>query len=210
MASRRESVLDLQNVGQASPDLVSGGVELEGLQAQIEGLLRPPQRDPAACAGLPVLPMIRRKRSRSVEVADRSLAGAPSKRPLARTPQPLGVMPAGSCGELLEPMWRRAPVDAKRAPRPATAARELADMNHNLAHIVAIELLIATQGVEFRAPVETSSQLQQVMKKVRSHVAPLEGDRYLADDIAEIKQLVFNRSIIAALGDTGVLPKLSP
>ena len=36
-------------------------------------------------------------------------------------------------------------------------ARRLAEMNHNLAHIVAIELLISTQGVEFRAPIATSA-----------------------------------------------------
>jgi histidine ammonia-lyase len=88
------------------------------------------------------------------------------------------------------------------------AARRLTEMNHNLAHIIAIELLIATQGVEFRAPVETSKHLQLVMQKVRDHVAPLEGDRYLADDIAAVKQLVMGRSVIAALDETDLLPRL--
>ena len=88
------------------------------------------------------------------------------------------------------------------------AARRLAEMNHNLAHIVAIELLIAVQGVEFRAPTKTSPRLIRVMRKIRSMVAPLEGDRYLADDIAAIKQLVMERSIIAALDEDGLLPKL--
>jgi histidine ammonia-lyase len=90
------------------------------------------------------------------------------------------------------------------------AARRLTEMNHNLAHIVAIELLIATQGIEFRAPVETSKRLQQVMQKVRDHVARLEGDRYLADDIATVKRLVMERSIIASLGENDVLPQLKP
>lgn len=88
------------------------------------------------------------------------------------------------------------------------AARRLTEMNHNLAHIIAIELLIATQGVEFRAPVETSKHLQQVMQVVRDHVAPLEGDRYLADDIAAVKQLVMERSVITALDETDLLPQL--
>ena len=90
------------------------------------------------------------------------------------------------------------------------AARRLGEMNHNLAHIVAIELLIAVQGVEFRAPTTTSPRLTRVMRKIRSMVAPLEGDRYLADDIAAIKQLVMERSIIAALDEDGLLPKLQP
>ena len=90
------------------------------------------------------------------------------------------------------------------------AARRLTEMNHNLAHIVAIELLIATQGIEFREPVKTSERLRKVMQKVRDHVARLEGDRYLADDIATVKQLVIERSIIASLGETDLLPQLKP
>ena len=88
------------------------------------------------------------------------------------------------------------------------AARRLGEMNHNLAHIIAIELLIGVQGVEFRAPVETSERLRRVIKKVRSAARRLEGDRYLADDISAIKQLVMDRSIIASLGEIGLLPQI--
>jgi histidine ammonia-lyase len=87
-------------------------------------------------------------------------------------------------------------------------ARRITEMNHNLANIIAIELLISTQGVEFRAPIRTSSALQRVMAKVRERVAALEGDRYLADDIATIKQMVFDGHIIAALDDASLLPEL--
>lgn len=89
-------------------------------------------------------------------------------------------------------------------------ARRLIEMNHNLANIVAIELLIATQGIEFRAPEKTSEHLRNVMQEIRRHVARLEGDRYLADDIAAVKKLVVERSIITALGEDGLLPQLSP
>jgi histidine ammonia-lyase len=87
-------------------------------------------------------------------------------------------------------------------------ARRITEMNHNLANIIAIELLISTQGVEFRAPIQTSTALRRVMAKVRERVAALEGDRYLADDIATIKQMVFDGQIIAALDDAALLPKL--
>ena len=90
------------------------------------------------------------------------------------------------------------------------AARRLTEMNHNLAHIVGIELLIAIQGVEFRAPLETSALLQRVMLKVRDHVAPLGVDRYLADDIATAKRLVMERSVIESIDETELLPQLKP
>jgi histidine ammonia-lyase len=90
------------------------------------------------------------------------------------------------------------------------AARRLGEMNHNLANIIAIELLISVQGIELRVPLETSPRLARVMQTVRSAVAPLESDRYLADDIAEIKQLVMDRSIIKPLIEEGLLPRLQP
>ena len=89
------------------------------------------------------------------------------------------------------------------------AARRLGDMNHNLAHILAIELLIAVQGVEFRAPIETSERLRRVMGEIRARVEPLGDDRYLADDIAAIKLLVVQGGIIAALGERELLPRLA-
>jgi histidine ammonia-lyase len=90
------------------------------------------------------------------------------------------------------------------------AARRLTEMNRNLAHILAIELLIAVQGVEFRAPVETSARLQRVMQSIREQVPALTGDRYLADDIAAVKELVSAREIVSALGENGLLPALQP
>ncbi len=88
------------------------------------------------------------------------------------------------------------------------AARRLGEMNHNLAHIIAIELLIAVQGTEFRAPLETSPLLRRVMQSVREQVEPLQNDRYLADDIATVKRLVMERTIIESLGGTELLPRL--
>ncbi len=87
-------------------------------------------------------------------------------------------------------------------------ARRIYKMNHNLANIIAIELMVSTQGVEFRAPIETSTALRNVMAQLRSKVARLEGDRYLADDIATIKEMVFERRFIAALEGAAQLPVL--
>ena len=48
------------------------------------------------------------------------------------------------------------------------------------------------------------------MKKIRSVVPRLEDDRYMAQDIDNIKQMVMDRSIIASLGELGLLPPLVP
>ena len=70
------------------------------------------------------------------------------------------------------------------------AARRLADMAANSAGIVAIELLAASQGIDFRAPLKTSSRLQQAHALIRSRVAFYDHDRYFAPDIALIQSMV--------------------
>jgi len=89
------------------------------------------------------------------------------------------------------------------------AARRLDSMNHNLASIIAIELLTGVQGIEFRAPIKTSPALIKVMRVIRKKVKRLEQDRYLADDIAIAKQMVISGEIIGVLEDDSLLPDLS-
>ena len=89
------------------------------------------------------------------------------------------------------------------------AARRLGAMNHNLAHIIAIELLTGVQGIEFRAPIETSPALVRVMTVLRKVVKRLEQDRYMANDIETVKGMVMQRTIIAALEDDSLIPQLS-
>jgi histidine ammonia-lyase len=70
------------------------------------------------------------------------------------------------------------------------AARRLADMAANSAGIVAIELLAASQGIDFRKPLATSPRLREVHALVRSKVAFYDHDRYFAPDIGAIQALV--------------------
>jgi histidine ammonia-lyase len=83
------------------------------------------------------------------------------------------------------------------------AARRLSDMAANSAGIVAIELLAAAQGIDFRAPLRTSPRLQEVHALVRSRVGFYDHDRYFAPDITAIQQLVeigaFHRFVPALL-----------
>jgi histidine ammonia-lyase len=70
------------------------------------------------------------------------------------------------------------------------AAWRLSSMARNSASIVAIELLAAAQGIDFRAPLKTSPRLQEVHALVRSRVGFYDHDRYFAPDITAIQALV--------------------
>ncbi len=62
----------------------------------------------------------------------------------------------------------------------AHGARRLGRMNANLSLILGIEFLCAAQGIEFRAPLQTSETLQRVMRAIRQSVPTLQEDRYLS------------------------------
>jgi histidine ammonia-lyase len=66
------------------------------------------------------------------------------------------------------------------------AARRLLEMTDNAAHIVAIELLAAAQGIELRRPLESSAPLEAALTKVREHAAFLTDDRPLAGEISAV------------------------
>ncbi len=70
------------------------------------------------------------------------------------------------------------------------AARRLGDLADNAAGIVAIELMIAAQGLEFRRPARSSQALESVVAAIRARVAPYDHDRFLAPDIAAVKEVV--------------------
>jgi histidine ammonia-lyase len=76
------------------------------------------------------------------------------------------------------------------------AARRLGQMLENTAHIVAIELLAAAQGIEFLRPLASSPALEGVMRLVRSVSPAMMQDRSLARDIEAVHHLV-------ATGDIG-------
>jgi histidine ammonia-lyase len=65
-------------------------------------------------------------------------------------------------------------------------ARRLADMAENAATVIAIELLAATQGLDFRHPLKSSEPLEAAAYEIRRLVKPYDRDRYFAPDIAAI------------------------
>lgn len=75
------------------------------------------------------------------------------------------------------------------------AARRLLQMAENTAGIIAIELLAACQGMDFRRPHTTSAQLENIHGLVRQHVKYYDEDRFFAPDINAAMQLITSGSI---------------
>ncbi len=70
------------------------------------------------------------------------------------------------------------------------AARRLGDMAENVAGILAVELLAACQGIDFRAPLKCSSVLEQAKARLRQEVNFYDKDRYFAPDIQAAQELI--------------------
>jgi len=70
------------------------------------------------------------------------------------------------------------------------AARRLSEMAANTAGILAIELLAAAQGIDFRRPLASSGPLEEAHAAIRRVAPHLDGDRYLALDIEAATPLV--------------------
>jgi histidine ammonia-lyase len=83
------------------------------------------------------------------------------------------------------------------------AARRLGDMADNTAGILAVELLAACQGVDFRKPLRTSPLLEEAKALLRVHVPFYDTDRYFSPDIEAATRLIesaaYNRFMLVGL-----------
>ncbi|MGN6699922.1 MAG: histidine ammonia-lyase [Thermomicrobiales bacterium] len=70
------------------------------------------------------------------------------------------------------------------------AARGAASIIANTARVLAIELLCAAQGVEFRAPLRSGRGVAAAVARLRAAVPPLTDDRVLGDDIERVAALI--------------------
>lgn len=70
------------------------------------------------------------------------------------------------------------------------AARRLLEMVENTAGVLAIEILAACQGIDFRAPLRSSPLLEEAKALVRGVVLFYDQDRYFAPDIKKAQKLV--------------------
>jgi histidine ammonia-lyase len=71
-----------------------------------------------------------------------------------------------------------------------TAALKLRQIVENVEHVLAIELLCAAQGLDFRRPLRPGKQIEQVLIAIREIVPRLEADRSPAADINRLAQAI--------------------
>lgn len=71
-----------------------------------------------------------------------------------------------------------------------TAALKLRQIVENVEQILAIELLCAAQGLDYRKPLKPGKQIEQVLAMIRTIVPRLEADRPPATDINQLVQAI--------------------
>jgi histidine ammonia-lyase len=86
------------------------------------------------------------------------------------------------------------------------AARRLARMNTNTAHILGIELLAAAEGIEFQRPLKSSTPLETAHAAIRKASPRFDRDRFFAPAIAAARALVGVRAFEPLLPEDLRLP----
>ncbi|MBR9728611.1 histidine ammonia-lyase [Shewanella intestini] len=87
------------------------------------------------------------------------------------------------------------------------AARRLRYMSENTRGVLAIEMLAAAQGLDFRMPLTPSQAVSKAKAELRSKVSFYDKDRYFAPDIEQANKLLSTASLNDYL-PAGVLPSL--
>ena len=90
----------------------------------------------------------------------------------------------------------------------AHGARRLIGMVENTTAVIGIELLAATQGCDFHAPLASSNALEAVRKLVRAEVPHLDNDRHFHPDMEKAIAMVRSGATVKAAGAV-TLPSIS-
>jgi histidine ammonia-lyase len=67
--------------------------------------------------------------------------------------------------------------------------------------LLAIELIVASVGIDLRESCVCGAGTKAVHELIRDHVPPLSEDRFVATDIAKVRALLDDGSVLAAAGD---------
>ncbi len=81
----------------------------------------------------------------------------------------------------------------------ATAALKLAMIHDHVRTVLAIELLCAAQGLDLRRPLRTTKPLEAVHAVIRAKVPAMMVDRPLSPDIAAVRAMIDDGSLLEAL-----------
>lgn len=76
-----------------------------------------------------------------------------------------------------------------------TSARQCAMILENARWVIAIEVLSATQALEFHQPLECGPGVGAAVKLVRTVVPPLDADRIMTGDLAAVRDLIVSRGL---------------
>ena len=68
------------------------------------------------------------------------------------------------------------------------AARKLRRVVECMEYVLAIELMVAAQALEFHRPLTPGAGVRLAVERVRTQVAPLEGDRVLTQDLEGLRR----------------------
>jgi len=79
------------------------------------------------------------------------------------------------------------------------AARKAMEILRNVEHILAIELLCAAQGIDFRGPDKLGKGTKAAYTLVRKKVSTLREDRVMSTDIEAVVELIRSRELINAI-----------
>ncbi|WP_261300216.1 histidine ammonia-lyase [Sphingomonas alpina] len=82
----------------------------------------------------------------------------------------------------------------------AHGARRLLDMTANASAVIGIELLAASQGCDFHAPLASSAALEAARARLRRDVPTLADDRHFHPDMEAANLLVRSGALIEAAG----------
>jgi histidine ammonia-lyase len=82
------------------------------------------------------------------------------------------------------------------------SGRKLHMVLDNIEYIQAIELLYASQAMEFRRPLQSTPVIESLHQLVRQHVPFIKEDRIFADDINALHQLIINGEFQSIANET--------
>jgi histidine ammonia-lyase len=79
------------------------------------------------------------------------------------------------------------------------AGRKLWEVLENASLVVAVEILCAVQGIDYRAPLVAAPGTRAAAEAVRGKVPPLEEDRAVAGEIETVAKMIEDDELIAAV-----------
>ena len=89
----------------------------------------------------------------------------------------------------------------------SVSAKKLAQVVENTANAIAIEVLVASAGIDQRKPLRPSRGVAAAHGAVRKHVAQLVEDRPLYKDIGALREMIRSgellRAVEASVGPLG-------